>query len=222
MQSYINARSLPFVSDFEPEFAFENSIADYSLRHFTETHLIPQPLTIGDIAPLAELPRQHGVWQQLPSHLFSHPVVSLTDLVDYKPLVISFYTPEWGEYSKAHLDLLDRSHQKIAGLGGQLLVLTSLETNEISQLIKEHGLQFNMIHDQNNQIAERFGAYSPAYPFWQHVSGINEDVPFPATFVIAPTGVIVHSFYTQDLSNLFDIRDILTAIYTVRDIRQSA
>ncbi|MDJ1471351.1 redoxin domain-containing protein [Cytophagaceae bacterium DM2B3-1] len=222
MQSYINARSLPFIPDFQPEFAFENSIADYSTRFFAEKTFIPQPLTVGEKAPSAELSRQQGVWQQLPGHLFSHSTVSIADLVEYKPLVISFYTPAWGEYSKLHLDLLDRSHQKISGLGGQLLVLTPLETDEISKLIKETGLQFNFIHDQNNQVAERFGVYSSTYPFWQRISGINGEVPFPATFVIAPNGAIVHSFYTEDLSNLYDIREVLTAIYTVRDIRQSA
>jgi len=222
MQSSVTARSLPFIPEFEPDFAYDISIADYSINRPRNNHFIPRPLGIGESVPDFKLSRQTGVWQQLPAHLFSSQAISLTNLIDHKPLVISFYSPEWGDYSQTHLDMLDKAHQKISGLGGQLLVLTHLSVNAITQLINTHGLKFNLVTDTDNEIAERLGAYSAAYPLWQQVSGINEAVPAPATLVVAPTGVVVHSFHSPYLSEWFDIREVLTAVYTVKDMRQSA
>jgi peroxiredoxin len=222
MQSRINAQSLPFIADFDPEFDYEISIAHYMPRRSVENRLLRQPPTVGSVAPAFEARRQDGLWQRLPSHLFNAEVISLQDLVDYKPLVVSFHAPEWGAYGKAHLELLDKSHRKINGLGGQLLVFTSISAERIPTVVRENGLQLNLLHDGGNRIAELFGVYSKAYPVWQSVAGVDADVPFPATFAVAQNGVVVYDFVNQNLDELFKIRDVLTAIYSVKDARQVA
>jgi peroxiredoxin len=222
MNSYINAQSVPFIAEFDPEFEYEISIADYVPRRGGDNRFIRKPLAIGDKVPAVELSREAGVWQRLPSHLFGAQVITLHDLADYKPLVISFYSPEWGQYSKQHLELLDKSHQKIAGLGGQLLVLTSLPADQIPDLVRTQGLQFNLVHDTDNQIAEQLGVYSKIHPLWQLVAGVDADVSFPATFAVAQNGAVVYDFVSEDLESFFQVRDVLTAVYSVKDIRQIA
>ncbi len=222
MNTVNKVSSVPFVFDFEPEFDYDISIADYVPRYDTSNPFLRKPLTIGDSVPAFELSRTDGVWQQLPVHLRNSDSISLYELVDHKPLVISFYSPDWGQYAQHQLELLEKSHQKITGLGGQLLVLTSVAPAEIPSLVEKYKLDFNLIHDTDNRIAELLGAYSKVHPLWQLVAGIDADVPYAATFAIAQNGIVVYDFVSQELDRLFQVRDLLTAIYSVRDVRQSA
>lgn len=102
------------------------------------------------------------------------------------------------------------------------MVFTSVPSEEIPDLVEKHNLGFSLVHDTNNEIAELLGAYSKIHPLWQLVAGIDADVPYAATFVVAQNGVVVYDFVSQELNKLFQVRDVLTAIYSVRDVRQSA
>ncbi len=174
-----------------------------------------QPLSSGDRAPEFSLLTKAAYLPQLPAG--QADIIISDDLFNGKPLVISFYSPHWADYGHRHIKLLIEAYPKIKALGGELLVLTSEPAHHIRQIVNYYNLPFNIAQDLKNQIAESFQVFSQDAPVWENVSGIDENVALPATYVVTPNQQIIFDFVSTDFSNIVSVREILTAVYKVRD-----
>jgi peroxiredoxin len=137
--------------------------------------------------------------------------VALVELLE-RPLVLSFFSIHWNDYGIQHLKALQALHQSIRETGGTLLVLTSEDKKFIQPLIEEHGLTFDIIHDKDNAVAEKLGLYHESAPLWDKVSGINENVPTPATYVVNPAKNVVYGSADSFLQQRLNSTELLEAL----------
>src|SRR5690606_1461683 len=92
-----------------------------------------------------------------------------------------------------------------------LLIISSEDTYDLQQYA--HRLSFNIYHDRGHLIAKKFGVFSENDPIWRRFSGIDINIPLLATFVIAPSGLIVHDHIERDFSGHDKAEGIVSAIY---------
>ncbi len=220
MNTIRKAREIKFIPDYEPDFQYEVSIADfipYSEKSLGEK----APLIKGDTIPYFSIQKDFGIWQDAFSKS-NKSYITLDEFISDKPLVISFHSSEWGEYGKLHLEVLERSYSKINALGGNLLVLSTESPNEIKNLIDKYNFSFSIVNDYENAISSKFGVFSERNPIWHRVSGIENDVPNPSTFVLSQNQTIAYDFVNETFDSIFSVRDVLTAVYTIKNIKQTA
>lgn len=137
--------------------------------------------------------------------------VALVELLE-RPLVLSFFSIHWNDYGVQHLKTLQALHASVQAAGGTLLVLTAEDKRFIQPLIEEHGLTFDIIHDKDNAVSEKLGLYFEADPLWDKVSGIDENVPVPATYVVNPAKNIVFGESDTYLQRTLDHNGLLQAV----------
>lgn len=138
-------------------------------------------------------------------------ILPLVELLE-RPLVLSFFSIHWNDYGVQHLQSLQALHAQIREAGGTLLLLTAEDKRFIQPLIDQYGLTFDIIHDKDNAVAAKLGIYQESAPLWDRVSGINENVPTPATYVVNPAKNIVYGGSDTWLQQPFKNDELLQAL----------
>jgi peroxiredoxin len=180
---------------------------------------LPQPLRTGSHSPAFAFQADASILTGTLASIAQSGQIHLSDLVNYRPVVISFYSPHTHAYGERQIETLINLYAKIKALGGELLVITA-ESEENIQLIASHYLlPFSLVQDTGNRIASQFGLFSAAHPVWDRIAGLEENVAIPATYVIAPGGQITFSFADVDFNKQLPVRPLLTAVYTASDNR---
>lgn len=171
------------------------------------------PLKIGSRLPLLPISSVSGFWKHF-SEEVNPQKLTLQQVQQNKPLVISFLSGGWNEYGLKHFNTLKASYQEILALGGDLLVVVQASKEETKELVEYFNLPFNVIADSTNQIAKQFGIYSQEFAVWDRIAGISEDVPVPATYVISQQGRIVYDAVDEDFSKPFSPSEMLGAVFS--------
>ena len=154
-----------------------------------------------------------GFWP----HEISLPLSMLLD----RPLVVAFYSSHWNQYGDNLLQNLQDLHNDIKVMGGRLLVMSAEGEQQLRPLIEKYNLTFPILHDRNNAIASLAGLYEKSDPIWDRVSGINADVPIPATYVISSAQQITYAAVDGYFQQPFNNRDLLSAVYDARQQTQA-
>ncbi|MEA5259043.1 redoxin domain-containing protein [Arcicella aquatica] len=171
------------------------------------------PLKIGSRLPLLPISSVCGFWKHF-SEEVNPQKLTLQQVQQNKPLVVSFLSGGWNEYGLKHFNTLKASYQEILALGGDLLVVVQASKEETKELVEYFNLPFNVIADSANQIAKQFGIYSQEFAVWNRIAGISEDVPVPATYVISQQGRIVYDAIDEDFSKPFSPSEMLGAVFS--------
>lgn len=130
-----------------------------------------------------------------------------------KPLVISFYSPEWQEYGLVQLKHLNVLSKEIKDNGGNLLIICSGEASLLlEELIWDNSLQLDFYFDNDNTIAKQFGLYSDDSPAWDKYPGIEVNVPLLATYVIDQFYSIIFDSIDYKLQGLENGEELLNAV----------
>lgn len=194
-------------------------ISEQWLHKVKSNEPLPQPLSTGSQSPDFVIQPAASILTGSLASLAQSSQIHLHDLVTYRPLVISFYSPHTHAYGHQQIETLIDLYAKIKALGGELLVITA-ETEENLQLISSHyRLPFSLVQDASNKIASQFGLFSAAHPVWDRIAGLEENVATPATYVIAPGGQITFGFADTDFNRQLPVRPLLSAVYTSGDNR---
>ncbi len=129
----------------------------------------------------------------------NHQINSLSDFRGEKLLII-FYSQEWKTEGTRFIDEALRDAKR----GQNLLIVTA---DRISSLDIQASLsgEYYLYSDPQNLIAEKFGAWDPKNPVWARISGINGDIPYPATFEINRDGYITNGYIERFEHHLADI-----------------
>jgi peroxiredoxin len=139
----------------------------------------------------------------------SLPVTQVLD----RPLVLAFHSIHWNDYGNKRLQELKDIYADIRVMGGQLLVVTTEEKKYFDAATADLQLPFATIWDQHNHIARKAGIYAASDPIWNRISGINEDVPTPAIYVLTPSLKIIYGTVDKWLENPLSERELLSAVY---------
>lgn len=169
------------------------------------------PLHAGDTLPAFHINKKNIIATSdiLKSVQGPQPVTQLID----RPLVLAFHSIHWNGYGNRLLEELKDVYADIRVMGGQLLLVTTDEKEHFDQATSGLQLPFASIWDQHNQIATKAGIYSSTDPIWDRISGVNEDVPVPAIYVLTPSLKIAYSSVDLWLEKSLEKRDLLSAVY---------
>lgn len=161
-------------------------------------------LTVGDEAPRFTLPNASG------------QSVSLEDLLQNGPVIVTFYRGGWCPYCNLELRAYQRELGKIEA-NGTTLVAISPETPDHSLSTQEkNDLAFQVLSDVENVVARQFDLVFDMPDYLIDVykaSGLdvaghngNEDwqLPKPATFIIQPSGRISFADVPDDYTKRTD------------------
>ncbi|MGX5817739.1 redoxin domain-containing protein [Chitinophaga lutea] len=170
-----------------------------------------QPAKAGHTLPLFQLHKDDFVTPFAFLHREQHYIVG-SELLN-QPLVLAFFSQHWMKYGDKFLNTLQELYADILVMGGQLLVVSSDSRKELDQLVRQRGLTFPLAIDRNNQIARSAGLYLESDPLWDRVSGIEENAPLPAIFVIGQSQRISYAFADPYLDRAVDARELLTEVY---------
>ncbi|MCD0490553.1 peroxiredoxin family protein [Pedobacter sp. MC2016-14] len=176
----------------------------------TITPLRSKPAEIGEIIANFYLKADQGYWEGKPTFI-SHDNLITEKQLFRKPLVLAFYSAEWKRHGLQQLKTLQALQKDINILGGQLLVISDADLRSLRQLIVDHNLSLNIYADPQNILAENLGIFNAADPIYNRISGIDNNAPLLATYVVTPTRKIAFRFIdTQDDS--FPAEKLLASI----------
>ncbi len=164
-------------------------------------------LKAGSIAPEFTIAYTAGIWQE---HLIrvQHHDMSLSQLCRKRPLLLSFYSPQWHEYADIQLSLLQKLQKKLEEIQVENLVVTNVEVNQLQEIYERYKLTLNIAADPQNKIASKFGVFQHDFPLQEYVSGIYHNIPFPASFLILPNKTIIHHFFDETFETFLSFKEI--------------
>lgn len=153
--------------------------------------------------------------------------VTLSDLLEKGPAVVSFYRGVWCPYCNIELKALEAARGEIEGRGASLVAISMQGASDSRKSQRDNGLSFPILTDESGALAERFGI---RWSLQDYAVPIHEDfgvnlprihgdglwnLPMPARYVIDIDGTIAYSAvnpdYTRrpDPSDLFPVLDKL-------------
>ncbi len=155
-------------------------------------------------------------------------LVSLSELLARGPVVVAFHRGHWCPYCRITADALTRIHDKIEGLGAQLVAITP----EIERFNKElrsavgarypvlsdidngYALMLNLafyVGDEKKKLMKFAGWNIPPYN-----ANDNWTLPIPATFIVGSDGLVKARHIDPDYRKRMDVEAILEATRAAR------
>jgi len=153
-------------------------------------------------------------------------LVSLSSQLARGPVIISFFRGEWCPFCRLMLSALTEALPEIEEAGATLLALTP-ETGGLALTMKEyHGARFDVLSDVDCgvglaagvvfQIPKLYRARMSA-DFAERQGNAGFFLPVPATFILAPDGVVAWRFVDVDFTHLAEPADIINAVRSLRE-----
>jgi peroxiredoxin len=151
-------------------------------------------------------------------------IVTLADLLEKGPVVLSFYRGKWCPYCVTELEALREATADIAAAGATLVAVTGEDCGGALAAKRTRQLEFEILCDLENGLALNCGLVFRVPPdFRDNYRGIGVDfpliygndswfLPIPATYVIGRDGVIAHAYVNPDFRERLDPGDILAAL----------
>lgn len=170
-------------------------------------------IKIGQKAPSFELPNPEG------------KPISLNNLLEKGPVVITFYRGNWCPYCNLQLRALQAKLDEIHALGATLLAISpqvpdgSLTKDEISNM------DFTVLSDQDAKVAQQYGVAWEVPEFLaEHMrvdrkldlekinNGNGSILPIPATFILNQNGVVAWNYVNVDYRTRSEPDEIIEAL----------
>ncbi|RKR84557.1 peroxiredoxin [Mucilaginibacter gracilis] len=170
------------------------------------------PVKAGNIVPDFAFSKDFGRWHQFTNGADSHALIPFAKLKT-KPVVIAFYSQHWGQLAIEQLLRLNELNNEVKAIGGNLVVISPQKESLLNKLAWEHNLSLTFYFDPKNEIAQHFRVYNEDSPVWTLFSGVDENVPLLATYVINPLKQVVYHHLDLDLVESFSTNDVLTSVY---------
>jgi peroxiredoxin len=175
-----------------------------------------EPAETGEAISGFQLKADQGFWEGKPAFISNHNLITEKQLFK-KPLVLSFYSPEWKNYGLQQLKTLHQLQKDINLLGGQLLIIADIELRTLKELMTTNGLKLNLYADPGHTLAENLGVYNAADPVYNKISGIDNNVPLLATYIINPARKVTFR-YIDNLQDVFPAEELLNTLSGVPKI----
>ena len=170
-------------------------------------------LKLAQAAPQFSLPNANG------------QAISLADLLQKGPVIVTFYRGSWCPYCNLQLRALQARLSDINALGAQLVAISpqipdgTMTQDEISNM------DFEVLSDQDAKVAAQFGVAWQVPEFLsEHMrvdrkldldainNGNSKILPIPATFVINREGKVTWRFVDVDYRTRSEPDDIIDAL----------
>lgn len=168
---------------------------------------------LGQKAPSFALPNPEGKW------------ISLVDLLEKGPLVVTFYGGSWCPYCNLQLKALQTRLGDIHALGAQLVAISPQVPDGSMTKNKMNEIDFFVLSDQDAKVASQYGVAWEVPEFLsEHMrvdrkldleainNGNGSVLPIPATFVIGRDGAVTWRYVDVDYRTRAEPDDIIEAL----------
>jgi peroxiredoxin len=193
------AKTLPSVAA-----ALEGSVAELA-----QTGSVRQALKAGEVAPMFRLRSSNGDF------------VSLSEVLDRGPAVISFFRGVWCPFCRLELQALAQARAEIERLGATLIGMSPLPKADSYS-------SFLILTDPGGRIAARYRIaftvapqFRPAYLALGYPERSEQGpdrwvLPLPATYIIDRNGIVVLSYVDADYTTRLEPTEIAMALAHLR------
>lgn len=170
-------------------------------------------LSVGEKAPGFALPNAAG------------QPVSLEELLESGPVVVTFYRGDWCPYCSLQLRALNERLDDIRAHGAQLVAISPQVPDDSLSATEIDEMQFHVLSDQDAEVASRYGvAWKVPDYLMEHMrvdreldldainNGDGSVLPIPATFVIAQDRTVSWRYVDVDYRTRSEPEDIVNAL----------
>jgi peroxiredoxin len=176
----------------------------------------PLKLSVGDEAPLFELPNAAGT------------PVSLSQSLAQGHVVLVFYRGDWCPYCNLSLNGYQRVLDQIKALGGNLVAVSPQSPDHSNAMIDKNALAFEVLSDAGNHVASLYttifnlpeSSNEAGLKVGVDVAASNIDktvaVPVPAVYIINKNGKIAFAKSEGgDFTQRVEAQEILDALQSI-------
>ena len=188
------------------------TVMSQATENLANSGIVNRALKDGDRIPWFQLPDATGQNFDLQTALSQGAVV------------LSFYRGGWCPYCNLELKALQQKLPEIEANGASLIAISPETPDNSLSTSEKNQLKFTVLSDVGNKIARQFGLVfqlpreiRPIYlQFGIDVAAHNGDdlfeLPVPATYVVAPSGLIVYAFADADYTKRAEPSDVVAAL----------
>ena len=183
-----------------------------SIQRLAETGLVARAIKAGETAPLFRLRCRRGGF------------ISLSDLLERGPVVISFFWGDWCPFCVLELNALAAALPEIERLGATLVALSPQAQAKSPFPGSDGEPPFPILQDLGCEIAGRYRIafripqqFRSAYLALGYANSTKTGsngwvLPIPATYVLDSTGLIVLSYLDADHTTRLEPAEIIVAL----------
>jgi len=154
----------------------------------------------------------------------ANQLIELGQLLTRGSVVVSFFRGAWCPFCNLELQGLEQALPAIESLGASLIVISPQKQRYSSAMVEQYTLTFDVLNDQNNQVARQFGLVyqlpeylrpvftQGGYPLPRYNGDDSFELPIPATFVVNQAGKITYAFASPDYTQRADPIKIVTIL----------
>lgn len=185
-----------------------------SLRQIEATGVTRTALKVGDRAPDFELPGLDG-----------HPV-RLAALLQRGPVVLTWYRGGWCPFCNVQLRAYQQAAAHFAELNASLVAVSPQTVEASARTAEQDELAFPVLADAGNAVAKRYGIVFEVpeglrFDVTKWNGEASNQMPLPATYIIAPDGTITYAFIHHDYRQRAETSDLLAALAALRTTPKS-
>jgi len=191
--------------------AFDTLEITNHLEYTAQSYTKLSPAKAGDFIYGLSAPKNRDKWHPFfDENIYNQSGISFS--YTKKPLVLYFYSSQWGEAGIAHLKQLHGLQQEIQYHYGNLLVITD-HAEDLKQVLWDHSLSLQFYADPKHELAELTGIYAESSPTWNRYAGIDQNVPLPAVYVLDSLRQVAFAHVNEDILAGLPLGDITGAVY---------
>jgi peroxiredoxin len=167
---------------------------------------------VGELMPPFLLPDDQG------------RLVSLEEVLSEGPVALAFHRGHWCPYCMLNSRALAKASEQAVAFGGQIIGITPEQQRHTRQQKDEASAEFKILSDLDNGYALSLNlAIWVGAELQQSMSEFGCDLaryqgnaswflPIPATFIVAPDGIIRARFVDPDYRRRMHIEDLMAAL----------
>lgn len=150
-------------------------------------------------------------------------LLSSADLLDHRPLVITFFRGDWCPFCMLTLAALEEALPDIDAAGATLIAMTPETGGRALRAKRVHGLNYDVLSDVDNAVAMQFGiVVNPPKSYRALLARAGVDlverhgnlggfIPLPATFLIGTDGIVQRAWVDLDVTRRVEPAAIVDA-----------
>lgn len=150
--------------------------------------------------------------------------IALKELLENGKVIIAFFRGSWCPYCNLELRALQDNLKQITDRNATLVAISPQTPDYSEELKSNHNLDFELLTDKNNALAKQLGiAFElqnyviPAYSslgieLAAYNENDNNELPFPAVFVIDTNGNVNYKFVDSDYMNRVNIEELIAQL----------
>ena len=191
-----------------------------SIETLVQTDIAKHSLKVGDKAPNFTLPDTSG------------KQVTLSELLQHGPVVVTFYRGEWCPFCNLQLHAYQNILLQIQSLGASLVAISPQTPDHSLSTVEKKELSFTVLSDVGNTVARKYKlVFALPEQFRAMYTSIGSDVPtfdgdaswelqMPGTFIVAQDGTIHLAYVQEDHTRRLEPIALLDGLRTLRSNTQ--